>query len=145
MQETRISFLLNDLVREMNRQADGLLRKQFEITYSQFVFLLMIEETLDCDVTRLACSLGVTKGAVSKRLKWFIERDLVATHRLEKDEKRLMISLTKSGSHLTISAGNFLEKQFLTAVSNTLVTDESGFRNEIQRMLSLLQKKSMEN
>lgn len=141
MQETRISFLLNDLVKEMNRQADGLLRKKYEITYSQFLFLVMIQSTENCDVTRLSNSLGVTRGAVSKRLHWFTDRDLVVTHRLENDDKRLMISLTPSGAALTKSASNFLERKFLKVISRIPKSNQSNLRSELQSMLRFLESK----
>ena len=141
MEENRISFLLNDVVKEMNRQADGLLRKKYEITYSPFLFLLMIQDTENCDVTRLASSLGVTRGAVSKRLHWFIDRDLVATHKLANDEKRLMISLTQSGASLTKAASDFLERKFLKAISRVPDSNQGNLRSELQSMLHILRSK----
>ncbi len=141
MAEIRISFLLNDLVREMNSQADGLLRKNFRITYSQFVFLLCIGDTEDVDVTRLALALGVTKGAVSKRLGWFVNRNFVATHQLEGDAKRVLISLTKDGAALAEAAGNFLEKEFLQVISNSPGLDQDLLRTELGKMLSVLREK----
>jgi hypothetical protein len=141
MEETRISFLLNDVVREMNRQADGLLRQKYEITYSQFLFLLMVQDTEKCDVTRLAGSLGVTRGAVSKRLHWFIDRELVTTHKLANDEKRLMISLTENGASLTKSASDYLERKFLKVITSATESNQSNLRGELQAMLGALQSK----
>ena len=141
MEETRISFLLNDVVREMNQQADGLLRQKYEITYSQFLFLLMVQDTENCDVTRLAGSLGVTRGAVSKRLHWFIDRELVTTHKLANDEKRLMISLTESGARLTKSASDYLERKFLKVITLVPESNQSNLRRELQSMLGVLRSK----
>jgi len=138
MAELRISFLLNDLVREMNSQADGLLRRKFELTYSQFVFLLIIGENKEIDVTRLASALGVTKGAVSKRLNWFVERRLVETYQNQGNSKRVVISLTKEGSTLVKSAGNFLEKEFLAAISKSPEFDQEILRSELNKMLVLM-------
>jgi len=138
MAELRISFLLNDLVREMNSQADGLLRRKFEITYSQFVFLLIIGENKEFDVTRLAKALGVTKGAVSKRLSWFVERRFVETYQNPGNSKRVLISLTKEGATLVKSAGNFLEKEFLAAISQSPEFDQEILRSELNKMLVLM-------
>jgi DNA-binding MarR family transcriptional regulator len=138
MAELRISFLLNDLVREMNSQADGLLRRKFELTYSQFVFLLIVGENKEIDVTRLASALGVTKGAVSKRLNWFVERRLVETYQNQGNSKRVVISLTKEGSALAKSAGNFLENEFLAAISKSPEFDQEILRSELNKMLVLM-------
>ena len=141
MVEQRISFLLNNLVREMNGQADALLRRKFEVTYSQFVFLLMIGENDEVDVTRLALALGVTKGAVSKRLAWFIERGLVSTRQIQGDAKRVVISLSKKGSALAKLSSDFLEEEFLRAISKSPKFDQSILRTELQKMLQLLHAK----
>ncbi|MFM1783730.1 MAG: hypothetical protein RLZZ579_7, partial [Actinomycetota bacterium] len=119
MVENRISFLLNDLVREMNGQADSLLRAAFGITYSQFVFLLIVLEADEIDITRLAEALGVTKGAVSKRIGWFLERALVTTNQAPGDSKRVLTSLTPEGIKHAKSAGDFLEQRFLAAITNS--------------------------
>jgi DNA-binding MarR family transcriptional regulator len=138
MVENRISFLLNDLVREMNGQADSLLRGKFGLTYSQFVFLLILLEKKEIDVTRLAKALGVTKGAVSKRIGWFLERDLVSTYQSPGDAKRVLTSLTPVGIKLAKSAGDFLEQRFLATITRSQEFDQELLRNELQKMLQLL-------
>jgi DNA-binding MarR family transcriptional regulator len=138
MVENRISFLLNDLVREMNGQADSLLRGKFGLTYSQFVFLLILLEKKEIDVTRLAEALGVTKGAVSKRIGWFLERDLVSTYQSPGDAKRVLTSLTPVGIKLAKSAGDFLEQRFLATITRSQEFDQELLRNELQKMLQLL-------
>ncbi len=138
MVENRISFLLNDLVREMNGQADSLLRAAFGITYSQFVFLLIVLEADEIDITRLAEALGVTKGAVSKRIGWFLERDLVSTYQSPGDAKRVLTSLTPVGIKLAKSAGDFLEQRFLATITRSQEFDQELLRNELQKMLQLL-------
>ena len=141
MQERRISFLLNDLVRELNGQADWLLRHKFNITYSQFVFLLIVGENSDVDITRLALSLGVTKGAVSKRMSWFLERGLVATHHTPGNSKTILVTLTGKGSSLTKAAGDYLEAEFLSTISTSSAFDQALLRSELQKMLELFLSK----
>lgn len=138
MQESRISFLLNELVREMNRQADSLLREEFDITYSQFAFLLKLTESGVTDVTRLAVALGVTKGAVSKRLGWFVNRGLVSTSQRENDAKRVMISITNSGSNLATKAGDYLESRLTLAITGSVGANLNALRLELQQMLAVL-------
>lgn len=141
MQERRISFLLNDLVRELNGQADSLLRHKFDITYSQFVFLLIVGEHSDVDITRLALSLGVTKGAVSKRMSWFVERGLVATHHTPDNSKRVLVTLTDQGASLAQAAGNFLEAEFLSTIASSPEFDQAILRTELAKMLELFVSK----
>lgn len=117
MTEQRISFMLNFLVREMNGQADAILRAEYSITYSQFVFLQVLSDSGQLDVTRLAQALGVTKAAVSKRIEWFADRALARVDQDPTNAKRVLISLTAQGADLSKKSGDFLERRFLGAVA----------------------------
>jgi DNA-binding MarR family transcriptional regulator len=117
MAEQRISFMLNFLVREMNGQADALLRGEYSITYSQFVFLQVLSESGQLDITRLAQALGVSKAAVSKRIEWFAERALVHVDQDPTNAKRVLVSLTAQGADLSKKSGDYLERRFLNAVA----------------------------
>jgi DNA-binding MarR family transcriptional regulator len=143
MEEERISFLLNSLVREMNSQADGLLRKEFGITYSQFIFLVKILEAPELDVTRLAERLGVTKGAVSKRLAWFVEREFARSYQLPGDSKRVMISLTTRGEQMARLAGDYLEQAFLATLSQSSDIDFGQFGDDIRAVTRLFLAQSL--
>jgi DNA-binding MarR family transcriptional regulator len=117
MAEQRISFMLNSLVKVMNGQADALLRAEYSITYSQFVFLQVLSESGQLDITRLAQALGVSKAAVSKRIEWFVERALVHVDQDPTNAKRVLVSLTAQGADLAKKSGDYLERRFLGAVA----------------------------
>lgn len=133
MSEKRISFLLNIVVREMNSQADGLLRNEFGITYSQFVFLMTVSENPNIDVTRLSEALGVTKGAVSKRLSWFIEKGFVRCNHGTGNAKKVLVNLTPDGRKLVQQTGTFLETTFTSTISKSS-------QNNYQKLISELEK-----
>jgi len=137
--EKRISFLLNRLVREMNSRADSLLRTKYSLTYSQFVFLVGVSEEGPVDVTRLAARLSVTKGAISKRLDWFIERGLATKVHAEGDSKRVLVELTAKGKELCSSSGNFLEKEFLATLSKSPDVDYQAMVSELNKFFDLLE------
>lgn len=134
MAEERISFLLNIVVREMNRQADGLLRTEFGITYSQFAFLMTLSENPRIDVTRLAEALGVTKGAISNRLAWFTQRGLASAEHEQGNSKRLLISLSQEGLMLAEAAGNYLEKTFTSTISKSRKGDYAVLMQELTKI-----------
>lgn len=144
MTEKRISFLLNTVVREMNSQADGLLRQEFGITYSQFVFLMITSEHPGIDVTRLAHELGVSKSAVSKRLSWFVERGFAQTKHPPGDSKRITISLKREGELLAQKAGNYLENTFMATISNDSEADFDLLTVELSRIMGMLMKRRTE-
>ena len=135
MSEKRISFTLNSLVREMNSQADAMLRSRFSITYSQFRFLQALAGGQQIDVTRLAELLTVTKGAVSKRLAWFGERGLIESTHSTENAKTLLVSLTAKGLSLAEESANFLDGSFTSHVSEGLSIDLSALNTELQEIL----------
>lgn len=134
MSEKRISFLLNIVVREMNSQADGILRNEFGITYSQFVFLMTLSENPDIDVTRLSEALGVTKGAVSKRLSWFVEKGYVRCHHEVGNAKKVLVKLAPDGKKLVERTGAFLEKTFTSTISKSSQNNYQNLVSELEKI-----------
>ena len=112
MNRTRITFTLNELVYVLNSTADRLLRANFELTYSQFLFLVTLMSQDKPTPSYLAECLGVSRAAVSQRLSWFQERNLVRVSRVSGNEKNLALELTRKGELLAIRSADFLEKEF---------------------------------
>jgi DNA-binding MarR family transcriptional regulator len=145
MAEKRISFLLNIVVREMNSQADGLLRHELGITFNQFVFLKTLSEHPEIDVTRLAEALGVTKGAVSNRLTWFNHRGLATSQHKPGNSKQLIVRLTPQGLALAQEAGSFLEKTFTSTISKSRKNDYKALIFELEKIHGLLLARRLGN
>jgi len=112
MNSSRITFTLNELVYVLNSTADRLLRANFELTYSQFLFLVTLMSQDKPTPSYLAECLGVSRAAVSQRLSWFQERNLVRVSRVSGNEKNLSLELTRKGELLATQSADFLEKEF---------------------------------
>jgi DNA-binding MarR family transcriptional regulator len=112
MNRSRITFTLNELVYVLNSTADRLLRANFELTYSQFLFLVTLMRQDKPTPSFLAECLGVSRAAVSQRLSWFQERNLVRVSRVSGNEKNLSLELTRKGELLATQSADFLEKEF---------------------------------
>ena len=140
MAEQRISFMLNSLVRVMNGRADALLRAEYSITYSQFVFLQVLSESGQLDITRLAQALGVSTAAVSKRIDWFVERALVRVDQDPTNAKRVLVSLTTQGADLAKKSGDFLERRFLNAVAAAPGIDFAALGDTLATLTTHMEK-----
>jgi DNA-binding MarR family transcriptional regulator len=140
MAEQRISFMLNSLVRVMNGQADALLRAEYSITYSQFVFLQVLSESGQLDITRLAQALGVSTAAVSKRIDWFAERALVRVDQDPTNAKRVLVSLTAQGADLAKKSADFLERRFLNAVAAAPGVDFAALGDTLATLTTHMEK-----
>jgi DNA-binding MarR family transcriptional regulator len=114
MTSNRITFTLNELVSVLNGAADRLLRANFALTYSQFLFLVTLQGLGESTPSHLSERLGVSRAAVSQRLDWFEERNLIKVSRSKDNLKNLSLTLTIQGRSLATSSADFLEEQFRT-------------------------------
>jgi DNA-binding MarR family transcriptional regulator len=123
MNGSRITFTLNELVYLLNSTADRLLRANFEITYSQFLFMVTLVSQTNPTPSYLAECLGVSRAAVSQRLSWFQERNLVKISKVSGNDKNLSLALTRKGETLTTQSADFLEKEFRIIFDNAAFVD----------------------
>ena len=123
MNRSRITFTLNELVYVLNSTADRLLRANFEITYSQFLFMVTLMSQTNPTPSFLAECLGVSRAAVSQRLSWFQERNLVKISKVSGNDKNLSLALTRKGETLATQSADFLEKEFRVLFDNAAFVD----------------------
>jgi DNA-binding MarR family transcriptional regulator len=123
MNRSRITFTLNELVYVLNSTADRLLRENFDITYSQFLFMVTLMSQSNPTPSYLAECLGVSRAAVSQRLSWFQERNLVKISKVSGNDKNLSLALTRKGETLAAESADFLEKEFRVIFKNASFVD----------------------
>ena len=123
MNTSRITFTLNELVYVLNSTADRLLRANFEITYSQFLFMVTLMSQTNPTPSYLAECLGVSRAAVSQRLSWFQVRNLVKISKVSGNDKNLSLALTRKGETLAAQSADFLEKEFRVIFDNAAFVD----------------------
>jgi DNA-binding MarR family transcriptional regulator len=112
MDQRRVTFTLNHLVGELNRNADRILREEFGLTYSQFLFLLHLDSSGTVSSSVLARNMGVSRAAVSKRISWFTTRGLVRSGHTHSDNRVLTLSVTTQGKTLVAQMSDVLEQRF---------------------------------
>lgn len=123
MNGSRITFTLNELVYVLNSAADRHLRAKFDLTYSQFLFLVTLMAQDKPTPSFLAQCLGVSRAAVSQRLPWFQERGLVDICKVSGNGKELSLELTRKGAELATQSADFLEQEFRVLFRDTASVD----------------------
>jgi len=123
MNTSRITFTLNELVFVLNSTADRLLRANFEITYSQFIFMVTLMSQTNPTPSNLAECLGVSRAAVSQRLSWFQERNFLKISKVSGNDKNLSLALTRKGETVATQSADFLEKEFRILFDNAAFVD----------------------
>jgi len=146
MNRSRITFTLNELVYVLNSTADRLLRANFEITYSQFLFMVTLMSQTNPTPSYLAECLGVSRAAVSQRLSWFQERNLVKISRVSGNDKNLSLALTRKGETLATQSADFLEKEFRVLFDNAAFVDLEKLDKTLSQIKShLIQNQESRN
>jgi DNA-binding MarR family transcriptional regulator len=146
MKRSRITFTLNELVYVLNSTADRLLRVNFELTYSQFLFMVTLMSQTNPTPSYLAECLGVSRAAVSQRLSWFQERNLVKVSRVSGNDKNLSLALTRKGETLTTQSADFLEKEFRIIFDNAAFVDLDKLDKTLSQIKShLIQNQESRN
>lgn len=95
---------LADAIRQtaavIDRRIDAELRQSCDMTLSQYLFLRQVRYLENSDARSLAKALGVSPPAISQRLGWFEQRNLVAVERHGPANRLLRIRITPAGVSL---------------------------------------------
>jgi DNA-binding MarR family transcriptional regulator len=142
MTETRLTRTLNALVSELNRHADRILRDEFQITYSQFVFLVNLNEQMKVSVGSLAQVLSISQPAVSKKLPWFIEKGFIAVAADSQHKSKVIIQLTAKGRKLAIGAAQILEERFKSSLGFFKTSELDRLETQLTQILEHLRNKN---
>jgi DNA-binding MarR family transcriptional regulator len=112
MSTDRVTFTLNHVVNELNKHADRILRREFGLTYSQFLFLLHVRASGPVPSGALATQMGVSRAAVSKRMSWFVSRGLITSGGDRSDSRVVTLAITPAGKRLVTEMSDVLEHEF---------------------------------
>lgn len=137
MQEAKITFTLNRLVSVLNSHADAILRARYDMTFSQFLFLVALRPG-PLSMTGLGASLDVTTAAVSKRAPWFEERKLIRIHSDPRHGRKQLLSLTSKGQRLVEETAEALDQAFIERFSDFKSSDLAAFHADLDRVLEHL-------
>lgn len=104
MSATELARALHALVGELDAAAEEVVRAEFGVTHSQLSFMMPLFIHGELDVTSLAAMNRVSVAAVSKRVGWFVGRDLIQAEHPAGDAKRVVLTLTGEGRRLARTA-----------------------------------------
>ncbi|CAH0242768.1 MarR family winged helix-turn-helix transcriptional regulator [Peribacillus simplex] len=94
--EDQLCFLLYASSREMTKKYKPLLDK-LEVTYPQYLVLLLLWEQDTLTVKKLGELLALDSGTLTPMLKRMEQNGLIVRKRSSEDERSVMIKLTEKG------------------------------------------------
>ena len=137
----RVTRTLNTLVSKLNSSADEILRKEFRITYSQFRYLVVVNENPGISLGKLAKALSISQPAVSKKISEFIEQGLIASAGDPEHKTKVVLRTTSKGKRLSEQASSVLEARFVNKLDFFQPGELEKFEGALQVMLKKLSEK----
>jgi DNA-binding MarR family transcriptional regulator len=132
-----LSFDLNRLVAKINRLANTYLLDHYQISYSRFNLLAMVNDLNQATQHQIAVNLQVSDAVVSRMLIGLKQEGLVNVEIDPNHHRKRIVRLTPNGGKIVHSAGAQLEKHFIGYVKQSGVnpTELLNKVNKINRQL----------
>ncbi|MFF2286412.1 MarR family winged helix-turn-helix transcriptional regulator [Peribacillus butanolivorans] len=135
--ENQLCFLLYASSREMTKKYKPLLDK-LEVTYPQYLVLLLLWEQDTLTVKKLGDLLALDSGTLTPMLKRMEQNGLIVRERSTQDERSVMIQLTEKGKGLQEEACSIPERiTDMTGEDKQVVED---LKASLLQLLKTLQK-----
>jgi DNA-binding MarR family transcriptional regulator len=131
-----LSYELHKLTAQLDRAADGLLRRHEGVSYSRFLALFGVREGA-ASQRELAGWLGQTEPSTSRMVGVLADDGLLDVTRVAGAGNRRKLQLTEGGDELVDRCGRLLEGRFEELVKRSGVPYASYHRHT-RRLLSQL-------
>jgi MarR family transcriptional regulator, organic hydroperoxide resistance regulator len=136
--DNQLCFAIYACSREMNRLYRPLL-DELNITYPQYLVLLVLWEKDEATVKQLGESLYLDSGTLTPLLKRMEGAGLITRERSSEDERKVVISLTEAGKQLKSKACNL--PGALLESSGMEAHEFTGLIQEFKRLLARIGEK----
>ncbi|MFD2841752.1 MarR family winged helix-turn-helix transcriptional regulator [Populibacterium corticicola] len=136
----KIAELTTHAAMLLEAHADEYLRKNFAITYHQYVLFAVLSEKEPTDLTTLAACLNVSKAAVSKRLPGLQEAGYLVAVPAEHSKRSLTVTLTDKTRGILAQAGPELEALLHAKLEHSgLPLDADLLARQLEVLVSVLE------
>jgi DNA-binding MarR family transcriptional regulator len=128
------AYLLHKLVFDLDRAADGLLRRRLNISYKRALFLLVLEHHGTITQHDLAVALGYSDPAVSSMLIGLKESGYLTAVPSREHRRKRLVTITPTGRAIVRAGQRMLDSHFAELMALAGVNAE-----EYQQMTQKLQ------
>ncbi len=135
--ESQLCFVIYACSRKMTRLYRPLLN-QLNITYPQYIVLLVLWEMKQQTVTELGEKLLLDSGTLTPLLKRLEKNGFVQRSRSDADERKVVIRLTQKGEVLKERASKIPEKMF--CLSGLSTEDFIHLKKDLELLLNRFPK-----
>lgn len=117
------------------------LLEALEITYPQYLVLLVLWENNAQTVTEIGTRLALESNTLTPLLKRLEQKELLTRSRSSKDERAVVVTLTESGQALKEQAVCIPQK-IMESFANTSISKEElqAFQKTLNKLVELLRE-----
>ncbi|GAA5026344.1 MarR family transcriptional regulator [Marivirga lumbricoides] len=113
------------------------------ITYPQYLVLMVLWQYDEQSVNTIGKRLYLESNTLTPLLKRLEQKELIQRNRSKKDERTVLISLTKKGKNLKEEALSIPESIIESFQGETVTQEEiETFQNTLSKLVDLLNKKT---
>ena len=136
------AYALHKLVFDLDRAADGLLRKRLNIPYKRALFLLVLKHHGTITQHELAVALGYSDPAVSGMLIELEKAGYLTTAPSPQHGRKRLVSITAAGSTLVKTGKRILDSRFADLLESAGVdgVQYQQMTERLQQALSIKMK-----
>src|SRR5581483_6839646 len=137
------AYALHKLGFDLDRAADGLLRKRLNISYKRAIFLLVLKHHGTITQHELAVALGYSDPAVSGMLIELEKAGYLTTAPSPQHGRKRLVSITAAGSTLVKTGKRILDSRFADLLESAGVdgVQYQQMTERLQQALSIRMKK----
>lgn len=137
MDDQSPAFTLHKLVTEMDKVADDILQKHFQLSYKRFHFLLVLQQQGTVSQHALAQALGYSDPAVSNMVHILAAGKYLTVRQSEHHRRKRLVTLTPKGEALARTASALLSQHF-NAVMAQAGVDSRKYDTQTKHLLQSL-------
>lgn len=116
------------------------------LTYPQYLVLLVLWENDEVTINHISKELQLNTNTLSPLLKRMEKMELIHRNRSSKDERSVLIQLSKKGNNMKAEAILIPEKlRSLLIAEDISLTEIVEMKNTLEQLIHLLSKKTPNN
>ena len=131
------AYALHKLVFDLDRAADGLLRRRLKISYKRALFLLVLKHHGTVTQHELAVALGYSDPAVSVMLIELEKGGYLTTAPSPEHGRKRLVTITPAGSALVKAGKRMLDSRFAGLLESAGV-DGAQYQQMTERLQQAL-------
>jgi DNA-binding MarR family transcriptional regulator len=141
--ENQVCFPVYAASRLITREYQPHLEK-LGITYPQYLVLMVLWENDGITVNEISQKLILNTNTITPLLKRMESQSIIRRYRSERDERKVIVELTKKGKQLQAEAAPIPEKIAAGLISETITVEElSDLKQKLYKIVRILLEKSV--